>query len=89
MWHPLPLKLMVLVDSQKHSAATPVRQAASVMASAGMHGALVRLVGTASEPLVDVDLLAMQEFIEEWTERHEEGVRMLGIRERREDVIRF
>lgn len=58
MWHPLPLKLLVLVDSQQHSAATPLRQSATIMARSRLHGAVVRLAGTPSEPLVDVDLLA-------------------------------
>lgn len=89
MWHPLPLKLLVLVDSQKHSAATSVRQAGVVMASSGLQGAVVRLAVTPSEPLVDVDLLAVKEFVEEWTGGHGDGVRMLDVRERREDVIRF
>lgn len=31
----------------------------------------------------------VQEFVAEWTEGYEEGVRMLDVRERREDVIRF
>lgn len=89
MWHPLRLKLLVLVDSQQHGAATSVRQAATVMASSELHGAVVRLAGTPSEPFVDVDLLAVKEFVEEWTGGHGDGVQMLDVRERREDVIRF
>lgn len=89
MWHPLPLKLLILVDSEKRNAGTPVRQAATIMAGAGVAGAVVRLAGTPSEPLVDVDLLAVQEFVEEWTAGRGDGVRMLDVRERREDVIRF
>lgn len=59
------------------------------MASSGLHGGVVLLARAPSEPLVDVDLLAVKEFVEEWVDGHGDGVRMLDVRERRDDVIQF
>jgi hypothetical protein len=89
MWHPYPYKLLILVDAPKRSTAKAVRQAGEIMASSRTHGAVVRLAGTPSEPLVDVDLVAVKDFVERWTYWHRDQVLMLDVRERREDVIRF
>lgn len=45
------------------------------------------MAGTPSEPPVDVDLLAVKEFVEEWTGEHCDGVRMLDVRERHSVLI--
>lgn len=54
------------------------------MAGSQATGGVVRLAGTPSEPRVDVDLVAMQEFVAGLGE----GVRMLDVGERWENVIR-
>lgn len=55
----------------------------------GLDGVVVRLAGTPSEPFVDVDLLAVKEFVADWIGGEMNAVRILDVTECREDVIRF
>jgi hypothetical protein len=77
-WHPYEAKLLVLVDTPKHSAQKSVRQAAAIMASAEVRGGVVRLAGTPQAPKVDVELVAIQEFVDGLGD----GMRMLEVGER-------
>lgn len=83
IWHPYDLKLLVLVDTPHHSAAKSLRQAEVIMAGSKAKGGVVRLAGTPQEPRVDVDLLAVQEFVDGLGE----GVRMLDVGERWEGEL--
>lgn len=78
IWHPYEVKLLVMVDTPQHSAAKSLKQAGTIMAGSKVRGGVVRLAGTPQEPKVDVDLLAVQEFVEGLGE----GVRMLDVGER-------
>lgn len=78
IWHPYEVKLLVLVDTPKHAAGKSVRQGASIMNRAGVQGGVVRLAGIPQKPRVDVDLLAVQAFVDGLGA----GVRMLDVGER-------
>lgn len=78
IWHPYGIKLLIMVDTPQHSAAKSLRQAGTIMAGSKTIGGVVRLAGTPQEPRVDVDLLAIQEFVDGLGE----GVRLLDVGER-------
>ena len=55
MFHPFPMKLLILVDTPEHETGRSVRQAGAILAQSSKPGVVVRLAGTPSTPLMEVD----------------------------------
>ena len=50
MFHPFPMKMLILVDTPEHETGRSVRQAGAILAQASKPGVVVRLTGTPSTP---------------------------------------
>ena len=55
IFHPYPMKLLILVDTPEHETGRSVRQAGAILAQASKPGVVVRLTGTPSTPMLEVD----------------------------------
>lgn len=55
IFHPYPMKLLILVDTPEHETGRSVRQAGAILAQANKTGVVVRLAGTPSNPMLEVD----------------------------------
>ena len=66
MFHPFPVKLLVLVDTPEHVTGRSVRQAGAILAQASKPGVVVRLAGTPSTPLMEVDQIRLADIVNKY-----------------------
>jgi hypothetical protein len=66
IWHPLPGKLLVLVDTPQHPTGRSVTQAGSILANARRSGVVIRLVGNPASPNLHTDAISLSEVVGKW-----------------------
>ena len=55
IFHPYPMKLLILDDTPEHETGRSVRQARAILAQANKLGVVLRLAGTPSNRMLEVD----------------------------------
>ncbi len=91
MFHPYPMKLLILVDTPEHKTGRrSVRQAGAILAQAGKSGVVVRLAGTPSNPMLEVDQTKLADVVNRHVgETAKNLVRLVDVTDTFESVLLF
>ena len=60
------MKLLILVDTPEHETGRSVRQAGAILAQASKPGVVVRLAGTPSKPMLEVDQTELADIVNKY-----------------------
>ncbi len=90
MFHPYPMKLLILVDTPEHETGRSVRQAGAILAQASKPGVVLRLAGTPSNPMLEVDGNRLAYIVDKYIGETEKNlVRMLDIADAFDSILLF
>ena len=90
MFHPYPMKLLILVDTPEHETGRSARQAGAILAQVTKPGVVVRLTGTPSNPMLEVDQTNLADVMDVYIgETQKNLVRMLDIADAFDSILLF
>ena len=90
IFHPYPMKLLVLVDTPEHETGRSVRQAGAILAQASKPGVVVRLAGAPSHPMMNVDGTKLADMVNRYIGETEKNlVRVFDSVEGTDSVLLF
>ena len=74
IFHPYPMKLLILVDTPEHETGRSVRQAGAILSQANKPGVVVRLAGTPSKPMLEVDQTKLADIVNRYVGETEKNL---------------
>ena len=90
IFHPYPMKLLILVDTPEHETGRSVRQAGAILAQASKPGVVVRLAGTPSNPMLEVDGNRLAYIVDKYVgETAKNLVRLVDVADAFDSVLLF
>ena len=90
IFHPFPGKLLVLVDTPEHETGRSVRQAGAILAQASKPGVVVRLTGTPSNPMLEVDGNRLADVVNMYVGETEKNlVRLVDVADAFDSILLF
>ena len=90
MFHPFPMKLLILVDTPEHETGRSVRQAGAILAQASKPGVVLRLAGTPSNPLLEVDGNRLADVVNMYVGEPEKNlVRLVDVADAFDSILLF
>ncbi len=88
--HPYPMKLLILVDTPEHETGRSVRQAGAILAQARRPGVVVRLSGTPSNPMLEVDQTKLADVVNTYVgETAKNLVRLVDVADAFDSILLF
>ena len=90
MFHPYPMKLLILVDTPEHETGRSVRQAGAILAEASKPGVVLRLTGTPSKPMLEVDQTRLADEVDIYVGETEKNlVRLVDVADAFDSILLF
>ena len=90
MFHPYPMKLLILVDTPEHETGRSVRQAGAILAQASKPGVVLRLTGTPSTPMLEVDQTKLADVVNKYVGETEKNlVRLSDVADAFDSMLLF
>ena len=90
MFHPFPMKLLILVDTPEHETRRSVQQVASILAQSSKPGVVLRLAGTPSNPMLEVDGNRLADVVDKYVGETEKNlVRLVDVTDAFDSVLLF